>query len=298
MSDIRLSIIITSKDGYNKQLLRLKESLDRQDFPKKMYEVLVITEGDSESAKAIGIKRAKGRVIGIFADDNEIVNPRLLSMAYNSIKPENDKGLNTCYPMAYHYEPKDPILNRYFSLVGCNDPLPMYLMKNDRKSVLGWFVKQGNFPTMGDNGFFIQKQLIMQSDMDHYFHIDNVYDIRDRVKIALLPPWVWHRTGNSILGHFKKRFKYGLQHAFNPHRRWHMVEKSDRRNLLIFVMCSLTLIQPLILAIKGYKKQKDLAWFLHPLIMVLTTLTYALLMIRRAVCRKPRLSSVHTKGQN
>jgi len=279
--EIKLSLIITAKSKEDLKLKQLLSSIDKQDFPKSMYEILVITEGDSESAKAIAIKRSKGKVIGIFASDNELVNPRFLSMAYNSIK--EGQSYNCCYPIAYHYDKNDNLLNRYFSLIGCNDVLPLFLLKNDRKSVLGWFVKEGNFPTMGDNGFFIRKNIIMQSDMEYYFHIDNVFDVKEQLKIALLPPWLWHKTGGSIINYFIKRYRYGIQHAFNKHRRWHMVEKQDKKLLFLFILSSLTFIQPIIFSIRGYKKVKDIAWFIHPLICFLTVLTYGVLLIHQRV---------------
>ena len=56
---MKLSLIIPCKDKNDPKLQELLKSIEIQDFPKDEMETLIITEGTSESAKAIGIRRAK-----------------------------------------------------------------------------------------------------------------------------------------------------------------------------------------------------------------------------------------------
>src|SRR3990167_2455063 len=79
MNRLKLSIIIPAKDKNDRKLKELLTSIERQDFPKDELEILVITEGTSESAKAIGIRRARGEVVGILASDNELHDEHFLS---------------------------------------------------------------------------------------------------------------------------------------------------------------------------------------------------------------------------
>ena len=259
---IRLSLVIPAKDKNDPKLKELLASIEAQDFPKSEMETLVITEGTSESAKAIGIRKAKGEVVGILASDNELMQKDFLSRM--CLK---DTDLGFIFPTRYYYTKDDDILNRYFALIGGNDPLCYYMGKNDKHSYFGdEFVNWSG--SIGDNGFFIKKSLIENTDLDNYYHIDNAIEATAKQGGVGHPNYpIWHKTGGSIFSFFRKRYRYGLQHAFNKNRRWHLVDfrqPKDTWRLLCFIFLTLTIIQPLFLSIRGYLKIRDLAWFLHP----------------------------------
>jgi hypothetical protein len=283
---MRLSLIIPAKCPNDPKLKDLLRSINEQDFPKNELEILVISEGTSESAKAIGIRRAKGEVIGILASDNYLTYPRFLR-DMTRMFPGCDAG----YTEFYHYKRNDNILNRYFALIGANDPLPFYLSKCDRaphfdrahradQEISPW----KELPTIGDNGFFIKKSLIEKTDLDNYYHIDNALEALDfkDSNVFLMRADIWHRTGGNIFSFFRKRYRYGLQHAFNPNRRWHLVDfkqPKDVMRLIWFICASLLLVPTFILSVRGFLKIRDLAWFLHPIICLGTLFTYGLLVL-------------------
>jgi len=276
MSKPKLSVIITAKDINDPKLKDLLCSIKKQTF--KDYETIVVTEGDSESAKAIGIKKAKGKIICILASDNYLDNKDFFK---NCIYPFQYNWIDFTYPESYSYKKEDNILNRYFALFGCNDPIPLYLGKNDKLPYYPIKVFN-NFKTFGDNGFFIRKEIILESDLEHYYHIDNIYDIWNKGfkgQLMVLTS-IWHRTGGNILKFFIKRYKYADKFA-TPYRRWHMVEKKDIPKLLWFIFCTITLIQPLYLSVKGYRVIKDKAWFLHPIVCWATLITYGIWKLKR-----------------
>ena len=258
----------------------LLKSIEVQDFPKSEMEVLVITEGTSESAKAIGIRLAKGEVIGILASDNELFHKTDLTSYY-----EGALNYGVCIPGYYHWSKEDDSLNRYFALIGGNDPLSYYMGKNDK---LPYFDIDYSFPfgsSLGDNGYFVKKELIESTDLDNYYHVDNANEVSC---IGKRYPGmrIWHKTGGNIFSFFRKRYHYGLQHAFNKNRRWHLVDFSkqqDIRRFLWFIFASLTLVHPLYTSIRGYSKIGDLALFLHPLICLATLFTYGCLVIHLCV---------------
>ena|SRR3990167_8624719 len=271
---MRLSLVIPCLNKQDPKLLELLASIDKQDFPKDQMETLVITEGTSESAKAIGIRKAKGEVIGILASDNELVYKDFLSTQYSYACT-----YGASYPSKYYHSKNDDILNRYFSLIGGNDPLSFYMKKNDRCSY------SGSYPNMlsgsiGDNGYFIQRKLIASTDLDNYYHIDNALEAK--AGTIAVDSTIWHKTGGNIFSFFAKRYRYGLQHAFNKNRRWHLVDfkqPKDIVRLIWFILFGLTLVQPLYLSFRGWIKIRDVAWFLHPVVTLMTILNYSALMI-------------------
>ena len=275
---MKLSLIIPCRDKNDPKLAELLKSIEVQDFSKLDMEVLIITEGTSESAKAIGIRKAKGEVIGILASDNELGDCQTLSWCFSEAKFEG-----ACYPAYYAWWLRDNVLNRYFALIGGNDPLCYYMGKNDRyKYPKGYpYEDKSTNLSYGDNGFFIRKDIIEKTDLDNYYHIDNIIETGIQpIPMAQLD--IWHKTGGNIFSFFSKRYRYGLQHAFNKNRRWHLVDfrqPKDIVRLIWFIVCTLTIIQPLYLSFRGYRKIQDVAWFLHPIICFLFLMTYTILMI-------------------
>ena len=301
---IQLSLVIPAKDKNDQKLAELLRSIEAQDFPKDQMEILVITEGTSESAKAIGIKRAKGEVIGILASDNFLPNTGFLTDMTKEFPV-----VDCSYPARYCYVKEDDVLNRYFSLIGGNDVLAYYMKKNDRLSYLesmdGYedydnFQHPREYTSIGDNGFFVKKSLIEKTDLDNYYHIDNAWEAVDGKKNNLVRGGIWHKTGGNIFSFFKKRYKYGMQHAFNSNRRWHLVdfsEPKDIRRFAWFIFASLTVLQPLCLSIRGYLKIRDGAWFLHPIVCLMTLFTYAFLVLSLTTKHLSQSLSVPMGGQ-
>ena len=281
---MRLSVIITAKDKENPKLKDLEWSIKQQTF--RDFETLIITEGNSETSKAIGLKRAKGQIVCILSSDNYLNDNRFFEKC---LKPFENKEIIGSYPMRYYYYKDDAILNRYFALFGVNDPVPLYLGKNDRIPYyqdltcgLPFYYYEASFiKTLGDNGMFVRKDILIKADIEHYFHIDVCQDLFNLgyKKYAIVNTSIWHRTGGNIFKFFVKRFKYADK--FFEGRRWHMVEKKDLPRLLWFIFSTLTLIYPLYLSFKGYRIIKDKAWFLHLPVCLITIGVYGVLLCKK-----------------
>lgn len=290
---MRLSVIITAKDRQDPKLKDLEWSIKQQTFHD--YEVLIITEGNSETAKAIGLKRAKGQIVCILASDNYLNDNKFFEKC---LLPLENKFIVGSYPLRYYYYKDDDILNRYFALFGVNDPIPLYLNKNDR---LPYYEEESYHkmnplifqedlfcpfqlsyvPTLGDNGMFVRRDILMKADIDHYFHIDvfqDLFNLGYRT-YAVVNTSIWHKTGGNIWKFFAKRFKYADK--FSEGRRWHMVEKKDLPRLAWFIFSTITLVYPLYLSFKGYRIIKDKAWFLHLPICLITIGVYGVLLCKK-----------------
>ena len=285
----KLSVIVPTKYINDENLRDLGRSIDMQDFPKDQLEVLIISEGTSESAKAIGIKQAKGEVICFLASDNELMNRNTL---WNGYVFASEHG--AAYPAYYHYDRNDNVLNRYFALIGGNDVLSFYIGKNDRLSHAHPTSHLAHDCTIGDNGYFIQKRLIEKTDLDNYYHIDNALEASRNISTKVFTHSIWHKTGGNIFHFLAKRYRYGLQHAFNKNRRWHLVDftkPGDVWKLVLFISFSLTLLQPLYFSIRGYLKKPDVAWCMHPIMSLATVFLYGVLVahiiLRRLLSLSP-----------
>src|SRR3989338_9626948 len=131
-------------------------------------------------------------------------------------------------------------------------------------------------PTLGANGFVMRTNLLKKARIDpaHFFHIDVVYDLvkQNLNSFAVVKTSIIHSTADTLISLIKKRLKYmdTLYLKQLANRRYHMVTKREYVKLLLFVFYSLTLVQPLWVSFVGFRKKKDLAWFLHPLVCIVT----------------------------
>lgn len=247
--------------------------------------------------KAIGTEVANGELI-LFIDSDNVIPSKdwLIRMIEPLIKDQEIVGSE---PVYYAYNSKDPIIIRYCSLIGADDPLTVYLGFYGRYSYLKgrWtdaqvkFVDSGAYykvtlsdkdiiPTMGANGFLVRALALKRTNFKPYlFDIDIIYDLLSlgysnfaRVKVAMS-----HLYAFNLMHYLKKTYRH-IRDYYHYHKlgvRKYPWTRFDRLKLLKFVLSAI-LIYPLVKdSVKGYKQKPDIAWFLHWLICFLTVLVYA-----------------------
>lgn len=259
-----------------------------QIIKKNQGKLIIENSGSPESAKATGIKHAKNEIVLMLDCDNILPSKNWLSEMVAVF--DNEPDIVGCYTWHYAHNPKDKVLNRYFSLFGANDPVVYFLNKTDRQSYLksiwdlkgkvenkgSYFVVEfntDNMPTLGANGFLIKREILLKAKVDenHFFHIDVNYDLvkQDFNKYAVVKNDIFHESGEEFWHFFNKRKKY-MQDLFLrdfSKRRYHLYDhKKDKTKIILYSLYSLTIILPLIESIRGYFKKPDVAWFLHPII--------------------------------
>lgn len=241
---------------------------------------------DPEPKRAIGFLQAQGEYIAIIDPDNYMTDKNWLN---DMIAPlDGDKSLIGSQTLYYQYNKNETLTNRYFGLFGFNDPVVFYLGKADRIPHFEkyWlfnnqFIDKGNYfevtfdkliPTMGCNGvIFRRKQYIKAiSSPQNYFHIDIVKDLVDSglTKFAIVKNDILHSTSSSFKSSITRRVSYmGIHYLEKLKQRHYLIydpqSKDDKKNLIKFIIYTVTVIQPLYLSIKGFIKIRDIAWFLH-----------------------------------
>lgn len=261
---IFVSCVIPAKSRKDPLLKDLIKSIKAQDFPKSKVEIIVVTEGDSEQAKAIGIRKAKGKYCLMLCCDNVLTNPKLFRDAKDVLKCSD-----VAYTRRYDYREDDCSLNRYFALVGCNDPIPFFLGKNDRLPYARGIYKSRGFASYGCNGTFVRRKLFKYADLDHYYPMDVHVDITNITDVIYRDclEGIWHRTttDNNLIKFLWKRYKYARDlHSDRKDRRWKVISGAkDRWRLLFFILSVVFVIPCLSTSLVGYIRKKDRAWFWH-----------------------------------
>lgn len=287
----KLIEIVIVDGGSSDETLSIAKRYDCKIVVKKGY--------GAEAAKSFGLKKSRGSIVGDMGSDNMIPDTKWL---HRIIRPfTQNVNIVGSYPLRYTYRAQDSAFNRYVSLFGVNDPVPYYMNKADRQSYLedtyslaGKVTRRqgycevtfntSNLPTVGANGFFIRRSVLKKALIDpaHYFHIDIVHDVvaKGFNTFSVVNTGIVHDTADSLWSLVQKRRRYLKELYLQKKnvRRYHVVNLGNRKDfmkLAKFIFYSLTIIQPLWLSFRGYKKKQDIAWFAHPLFCFLITLVYA-----------------------
>ncbi len=259
---------------------------------------------DPEACRGVGLKAAKNDIICFIDSDNYLPHRKWLSKMIEPFNKEpNIVGTET---LRFAYRKSDNYLNRYFALIGSADPVGLYLGKADKLSYLtdnwklygnvigdekDYFVvnfSPNEFPTLGSNGFCARRKLLLKgkSDPKHYFHIDVPLDLARMgfTKYGVVRDVIIHDTATTLSNFLSKRAKYMRLHyqKRSRDRRYKVFDPNSHDDLLrifLFIFFSLTFVQPTYVALKGFLKIRDLAWFTHPIFCfsIMTIYTYAVL---------------------
>ncbi|MDZ7587052.1 MAG: glycosyltransferase family 2 protein [Patescibacteria group bacterium] len=260
----------------------------------KKYNCRIVKErtGSPEKAKAIGLREAGGELVLLMASDNVLPDKGWLTVMVESLLKEPEAV--GAYPRRYAYRKEDTSLNRYFALMGANDPVAWFMGRADRQSYLGnenqktKLVKfnQKNMPTLGDNGVLIWREKLMRArvDEENFSHIDVFYDLVSlgMNQFVVVDKEIIHDTGDVLVKFLSKRFRYMKELYLEQRemRRYKWVRGfRDIIKLGLFIIYSLSVAGSLITAIKGFLKKPDLAWFWHPVMSVAMVIIYGAAMI-------------------
>ncbi|HSX40821.1 MAG TPA: glycosyltransferase [Candidatus Saccharimonadales bacterium] len=298
-----VSIIIPT---YNAQKFidRCLRSIQKQNYPKTFFEVLVIDGGssdktleiakkyrakilknpfkDAESGKAIGIEHARGDIIGLIDADNELVEKNWLT---EMVKPlqENEKIFGVESP--WYVRKKDPLINQYVTLLVIADPLARrfhpHMQEENKGSYVIYHLKTGQTPVIGANGFLWRKKYIKlinryKPKFEEVNYISLMVEHGYLVYAKVKHVGIHHYYCTSLGNYIKKRAKIGRKFMLRKQKgqtTW--VDQSRGNDFLLGILYNVSIIGPTLEMIKELIKTKKIAWVWHPVISFITIIIYA-----------------------
>lgn len=301
-------------------------SIRKQDYPQQLIKIILIDGGSTDAtiniAKKYGaevisrpdlkdspnirggiaLTTATSDLILFVSADNRLQEEDLLSLMVRSLaNPE----VVACETLRYGFNSSDPMLSRYFALIGGADPIAVSLGKADRGPYdrNGWhgygeakdceffykitFPKDiSKIPTLGANGFLVKRAFLEKTSLaSSALHIDMCVDLilQGHNKFAFLKDkHVIHFLDLKLLSFLKRRLLYAnMYHSTKTRRIYSVFQRQDLYKLIIIVLCNLTLLFPLLRAFKGFLNKKDIAWFLHPIVCFAFTVGYSIFFMKK-----------------
>lgn len=303
---------------------RCLSSITKQTYPENRIEILVIDGGSSdetvkiaksygafiisnpdriaEFAKSLGIQRAQGEYIVILDTDNEIVQEDWLERMISVL--ERDHSIVGMDPV-FLVERGDFLVNRYCALLGLEDPVIRYMADLSRNADIEEYggysvykIRAGRFPIFGSNGFIWRKEVFdeIKGYIPRYDEAEFCIKVVERgySKIGFVEGYgIHHHHLETIAQFMGKRLRRGgefmTRKLMTKETRkiesgvW--LDKYSKRELFKSVFLCLSIIYPLCESIKGYLKDRDIAWVLHPFLSLASVIIYGIVFLRYIIFR-------------
>ncbi|MFA6048907.1 MAG: glycosyltransferase [Candidatus Micrarchaeia archaeon] len=304
-------------------------SIFNQDYPRNKLGVLLVDGGSTDNTiqiakkygkrvriisrpdlkdrpdvrSKIAMTEPKTDLIMISSADNRFGEKDCLSEMVRPLVESNAVGSET---FRYGFRSSDPLLSRYFALIGGIDPVAIELGKADRAPYdsekwhsFGKSTDKGHYyliefepkleriPTIGANGFIMRRAAIEKiggiRNADHTGTCVRLIRRGYNQFAFVKNKTIVHFIRIDLLSFLKRRLLYANMYSASRIKREYFVfTKHDLPRLLWICLAYPTLIIPFIRALKGYLKKPDAAWFLHPLICLAFFWGYALFFSKKA----------------
>ena len=251
-----------------------------------------------EAGKAIGLKNAKNELISLIDSDNILPDINWLKKMTQPFK--DDFRIIGTEPIEFSYKKDMSIINRYCALIGMNDPICLFLGNYDRFCYLSgkWTnikletkdfpdyilieLKKNNIkriPTIGANGTIYRRNFFEGIKINDYlFDIDllkeKILNSENPIFFSKVKTGIIHLYCDNFKNLFNKQKrrirdykKYGNLRKTN----WININKYGLVKFLFYVITFFPLIFQ---SLKGFIRKRDFAWFIHPIVCIITTIVY------------------------
>ena len=253
-----------------------------------------------EAGKAAGLAAATHEIVGFVDSDNELTTPTFLSAVAEALA---DPEIEAAEPVRFSTSEGMTALNRYFALLGMNDPLVLFLGTYDRISMVTgkWTdvdhtvyseseshikvcFRRSSLPTIGANGFFTRHQIASAAVRNGFlFDVDilRLGSSQPCARVAKLKLGIAHHFTDSLRQFARKQrrraedFLYfkaeGIRAGSTP---W--------PGVLLFSVSTVTTVPLLVQAAMGWLRHRDPAWLFHAPACWITLISYGLVALRQA----------------
>ena len=295
--------------SFDERLMKCISSLLKQNYDQNKIEIIISYGGEEiinstfnkgnikikylgfydnpEARKYAGSIYALNDLICFIDSDNL---PSSSNWLINHVRPFENNDVLASYSQYYGFDKTSSTADKYFALIGGNDPFVYYLKKNDRVEYLSNNIPHGltvhnennyysicslssNPPVIGANGFFIKRinfqNVLNNSDPVKFFHTDSIIKIFEKYpnsKISIIKDFTYHNSFLHFKSHIKKRLNYFNIHSKKllTYRTYKIISLTSFKDLIKIFLVFLklfTFILPFINSIKIFNRTKKLESF-------------------------------------
>ncbi len=254
-----------------------------------------------EAGKAAGLAHTSHEIVGFVDSDNELASPRSFEAVADALADPRIAGAE---PIQFAALDTMPALDRYFALLGMNDPLVLFLGTYDRECLVTgkWTgvdhevyeaspayrkvrFRRERLPTVGANGFFTRRSIAAAAVRDGYlFDVDILHlgTSGPFVHVAKLHLGIAHHYAQT-LGQFARKQTRRAQDFlyFSAACIRTAPAAPPRLGILLFTAATLTILPLLVQAAIGWVRRRDRAWLFHVPACWITLVVYGTVTLRR-----------------
>ena len=253
-----------------------------------------------EAGKAAGLAYATHEIVGFVDSDNELPSSHTLEAVVDALADPQIAGAE---PIRFAALDTMPALDRYFALLGMNDPLVLFLGTYDRHCLVTgkWTgvdhevyeetpnhrkvrFRRERLPTVGANGFFTRRSIAAAAVRDGYlFDVDILHSGTSGpfVHVAKLHLGIAHHYAQSLRQFARKQTRRAQDFLyFSAAGMRTGAGAPPRRGALLFAAATLTVVPLLVQAAIGWLRRPDRAWFFHVPACWITLVVYGTVVLR------------------
>lgn len=257
----------------------------------------------AEAGKAVGVKKSKGEYLALIDSDNILPSKNWLKKML--IPLDSDNEIIGSEPIEFTYREKGGIFERYSALIGANDPYAFITGVYDRKNYLNdkWtglkipteffpdFLKikleyKKLIPTIGANGTIFQSSFLKNNlKSDYLFDIDIISQVINKFKkplfFAKVKVDIIHTfCESSFLKFIKKQKRRLIDYYSYQNLRQYDWKPVNQKSQVKFILYTIFIFPAFFDSVRGFLNKRDFVWFLHPVICLITFLTYMSVTIK------------------
>lgn len=324
-----ISIVIPTLNCASSLGIALR-AIDAQEYPADRVEVIVADGGSTdatrhtaeswgcklvdnplvtaEAGKAAGLAHAGHEIVGFVDSDNELTSSWFLKAVAEVLADTRIAGAE---PIEFTSLDTMPALDRYFALLGMNDPLVLFLGTYDRQCLITgkWTgvaheayeetpayrkvrFSRTRLPTIGANGFFTRRSVAAAAVRDGYlFDVDILHagTSDSFVHVAKLHVGIAHHYAQSLRQFARKQTRRAEDYLYFSAAGIRAGTGTPSLGAtLTFAAATLTVLPLLVQAAIGWLRKPDRAWLFHVPACWITLMVYGGVVLRHLLTsRRP-----------